>query len=162
PTSVDIQRACNLPHRLYNHAIQNIRTDNASTIHAASKAMVSVDFQFVPRSASWMNGHVEARHRLLNQRLRRMFMTTPFVDDDKWRESISRAAYEINTTTNMLANGLCPLDMITESHTSPFDNNHVVQLPSTKWDTWRNYKTDCRLRVLRLMQKHNSHSYEIS
>ncbi|KAF4745972.1 hypothetical protein FOZ63_012849, partial [Perkinsus olseni] len=152
PTAIDIQRAANLPHRLYHYPLQKILTDNASIIKSASKSMPSVQFDHVPVYASWLNGHVEARHRLLNQRLRRSFLTTAFVDEKTWFEAVSRSAYEINSSANLLAHGLSPLDMVIDgSGTSPFDTSEKCKLPDDKWNIWRKYKKECRERTLKAM-----------
>ncbi|KAF4650643.1 hypothetical protein FOL47_001002, partial [Perkinsus chesapeaki] len=157
PTAADIQRACNLPHRTYSYAIQKIRTDNAAIIRSASSGMPNVEFDFVPVSASWLNGHVEARHRLLNQRLRRILLGYVFSDEKVWFDAVSKSAFEVNTSANMEAEGLCPLDMLTEKKSSPFDASEVVGLPANKWEVWAKYKADCKRRIAAVMQRKVAH-----
>ncbi|KAF4714965.1 hypothetical protein FOZ62_027513, partial [Perkinsus olseni] len=153
PTADDIQRACNLPHRTYNQVVQRVRTDNAAVIRAAAKSMPDLKFDFVPVSASWLNGHVEARHRLLNQRLRRLLLSCASIDAKVWFDAVSKAAFEVNTSVNMEADGLCPLDMVTQSRTSPFDITQVTALPANKWDRWMKYKVACKARIAAAMER---------
>ncbi|KAF4653015.1 hypothetical protein FOL47_010753, partial [Perkinsus chesapeaki] len=152
PTSIDVQRAANLPHRLYHYPLQRILTDNASIIKSASNSMPSVHFDYVPVSASWLNGHAPRRRRL-----RRSFLTTALFDDKTWFGAVPRSAYEINSCSNLLAHGLSPLDMVIDgSGTSPFDTSEKCKLPDDKWSIWRKYKTDCRERTLKAMAKKTS------
>ncbi|KAF4648783.1 hypothetical protein FOL46_002513, partial [Perkinsus olseni] len=156
PTSTDIQRACNLPHRLYNHAVVNITTDNATIITAADHKLPTIKFHYVPPRCSAFNGHVERRNKLMNERLRRLFATTAFVDDDTWRDFIAKSCYEINTSRQPLADGLTPLDMILETSTSPMDATEICRPSADKWDKWIGFKHLCRDRTVATMIRNTS------
>ncbi|KAF4647206.1 hypothetical protein FOL47_004923, partial [Perkinsus chesapeaki] len=91
--------------------------------------------------SSWSNGHVERRHRSINQKLRRMVCEgVKFTDECEWQDVLDGVCGEINNGPVAKAQGLSPFDIIFNYSGSDAIIGVQKKLPNDKHEIWKKYR----------------------
>ncbi|KAF4750231.1 hypothetical protein FOZ62_021714, partial [Perkinsus olseni] len=140
PNADDVRALINTVYRQYAIFPKEVMTDNGQCFKAAS-ANFPNEWLFTAIHSSWSNGHVERRHRVVNQKLRRIVLEgVIFEDTREWQDVLDRVCGEINNAAVVKAHGISALDMVVSYASDDILLGTKKNLPDDKREVWKRYR----------------------
>ncbi|KAF4656194.1 hypothetical protein FOZ61_007124, partial [Perkinsus olseni] len=147
PTAYDVRQLLNKVYRLFGVFPRIVRSDNASIFRSASTTFPGV-WTFSPVHGSPSNGHAERRHRVINQKLRRLLLQGVVGNDlSGWNDILTKICGEMNNAPVCRAGGLCPTDILMYYPCTNIITGANRQQVANKHAVWRNYRTAALART---------------
>ncbi|KAF4649718.1 hypothetical protein FOL46_001540, partial [Perkinsus olseni] len=140
PNADDVRALINRVYLQYAILPKEVMTDNGQRFKAASASFPN-EWLFIAIHSSWSNGHVERRHRVVNQKLRRIVLEgVTFEDTREWQDVLDRVCGEINNAAVVKAHGISALDMVVSYVNDDILLGTKKNLSDDKREVWKRYR----------------------